>query len=1143
VADRDKLRAVKTFPSLVKYLRDELDWPIDTNDFDSLTFDYEPEELGIDPKNAAKIEEIKQLRPLVTNQPWGIFFIKFEPKQLPIVALRRILSQLVIKKRVSSQKADRPSWNLNDLLLISNYGQGEERQITFAQFTQAQEMMDLPILRVLGWDDADTALHIDHVHKVLSDNLHWPKNEDNDTMWREQWSSAFTLRHREVIDTSKDLAKRLAGLAIRIRNRAKLVISIETERGTLRKLHKAFQTALIHDLNENDFADMYAQTIAYGLLTARVSRPAGIIADNLADMVPITNPFLKEMLGMFLTAGGRKGKFDFDELGIGEVINLLNSPDTHMEDILRDFGNRTQKEDPVIHFYELFLKEYDPVKKVKRGVFYTPQPIVSYIVRSVDELLRTEFGLEDGLADTATWGEMLMKHSDLKLPIVIPRDPNEDDSKDILLSPDQPFVQILDPAVGTATFLVEVIDIIYKTMKDKWLKSGHMELEIQSLWNAYVPEHLLPRLFGYELMMAPYAVAHMRIGLKLYETGYRFGSNERARIYLTNALEPASSLANVNAAGLFDILAHEAQEVNEIKRKQRFTAIIGNPPYAGHSLNNHIAWIVNQIHDYKRGIAELAKPAQAKWLQDDYVKFIRFAETAIESSTLGILGYITNHSYLDNPTFRGMRQHLLMIFDEIFILDLHGNMKKREVAPDGSPDQNVFEIQQGVCIALAVRKKLDANKKVAFSELVGTREWKCDALGANNMAKQERQQLAARPTLFLLRPSDASLRREYDTFMPLPNAMAVNGDPAPGIVTTHDDFAISWSKDEVVTKVNKLLSAKDEEEARKLFRLCSQSQWNYSRARMELPRSNWQNDIGVILYRPFDPRWTVFNHHVAVHCRMRASRHFFGKTNLGLCVGKAGQVVGAGEWNLVSCTRHPVDFNYFYRGGACNFPLYLMPPSDGLALDKTQNINFADTFIKAFAIPSQAEARVQITNIDFEAKDLFSFIYSVLHSPGYRSRYAEFLKIDFPRIPLPSSLDLFQDLVPLGGKLVAMHLMESPELNQFITTYSGPKNPEVERIGWSDNAVWLDATATKKGQPPKPGTIGFRGVPEEVWNFHIGGYQVCEKWLKDRKGRELSKDDIEHYQKIVVALSETIRLMGEIDKVIDKHGGWPGAFK
>jgi hypothetical protein len=524
------LHSIKTFKQLVNYLRDELDWPIEAENFDDLTFDYAPEELGLDAETAVKIKEIKQLRPLTSKQPWGIFFVNFAPKQLPVVALRRILSTLVIKKRQSSNQPHLAAWRLHDLLFISSYGETEHRDITFAHFAEEHGTGDLPTLRLLGWDDEDTKLKLDFVERELKDKLRWPEDEGDVAAWRAKWSTAFRLRPREVIKTSQQLAIQLADLARGIRKRANNVLAVESDKGPLRKMYAAFKEALIHDLSTDDFADMYAQTISYGLLTARFSHPAGLVADNLADMVPVTNPFLKDMLETFLTIGGRKGKIDFDELGINDVVQLLR--DANMEAVLRDFGDRNPQEDPVIHFYQDFLQEYDAKKRMQRGVFYTPRPVVSYIVRSVHELLQTEFGLEDGLASTVTWGEMAAKHTGLTIPAGT--------------KPSDPFVCILDPATGTGTFLVEAIDIIHKMMEARWKKQGHMALEFQNLWNEYVPKHLLPRLYGFELLMAPYAIAHMKIGLKLYETGYRFSSDERARIYLTNMSRPCIHRSNAS---------------------------------------------------------------------------------------------------------------------------------------------------------------------------------------------------------------------------------------------------------------------------------------------------------------------------------------------------------------------------------------------------------------------------------------------------------------------------------------------------------------------------------------------------------------------------------------------------------------------
>ena len=568
---RKRLARIRRFDQLVAYLRDELGWPIDSDDFEELTFEYTPEELGIDAMNAAKVQEIKRLRPLVPGQPWGIFFVKFEPKRLPVVALRRILGQVALKKRASANKSERRAWAADDLLFVSNYGEGETRRIAFAHFSKPRDGHDLPTLKVLGWDNLDTPLHLDAVARELTDHLTWPDDEDDADGWRERWRAAFTLRHREVITTSKALSERLAELARALRDRIRAALVIETDAGPLTTLMKAFRTALVHDLVETGFADMYAQTIAYGLLSARITDPERRRADNLAAHMR-TNPFLKELMETFLRAGGRRvmsdgAGVDFDELGVSEVVDLLDQ--ANMEAVVRDFGDRNPREDPVIHFYEHFLAAYDKQQKVSRGVFYTPRPVVSYIVRSVDELLRTEFGLEDGLADTTTWGEMAKRHGDLKIPEGTP--------------PAQAFVQILDPATGTGTFLVEVIDLIHGTMVEKWTAEGQGERKIQALWSEYVPKHLLSRLHGYELLMAPYAIAHLKIGLKLYETGYRFESDERARVYLTNALEPAGE--EQLTLDFLLALAQEAKAVNEIKRKQRFTVVIGNPPYSGLSSN------------------------------------------------------------------------------------------------------------------------------------------------------------------------------------------------------------------------------------------------------------------------------------------------------------------------------------------------------------------------------------------------------------------------------------------------------------------------------------------------------------------------------------------------------------------------------
>jgi hypothetical protein len=509
----EKLRHIQTIPALVKYLDEELGWPVGVDDWEDAVFDWQPEELNLKAEHQVAIKSIKQLRPLVTGQPWGIFFVDFDKGQLPIVVLRRVLNGLVIKRRVKGN--GHQTWLARDLLFVSSFGETSSREIALAHFTDESDVGDLPTLRVLGWDEADTALELGYTARTLKEKLRWPAHSTTKAeqeAWRAQWAGAFSLKYRQVINDSKTLARVLAGLAKSIRSRVNAVLALENDKGHLRQLHKAFKDNLIADLSDDGFADMFAQTITYGLFTARASRTSGaLVADNLADMVPSTNPFLKELLADFLSAAGRdrqkKKRVDFDELGINEVVTTLR--DVPMDAVLRAFNKDKPGDDPVIHFYEDFLKAYDKKMRAMRGVFYTPGPVVHFIVRSVDEILKTEFGIEDGLASTITWGEMIKLKPELSLPK--------------FCTADTPFIQILDPATGTGTFIVEVITQVHAHMLAKWRKQGLVtKTQWQPLWQDYVKHHLLPRLYAFELMMAPYAIAHMKIGLKLAETGYTF---------------------------------------------------------------------------------------------------------------------------------------------------------------------------------------------------------------------------------------------------------------------------------------------------------------------------------------------------------------------------------------------------------------------------------------------------------------------------------------------------------------------------------------------------------------------------------------------------------------------------------------------
>ena len=1151
---RQRLAHIRRIDQLVAYLRDELGWPIDSDDFEELTFEYTPDELGIDAKNAAKIQEIKRLRSIVPSQPWGIFFVKFEPKRLPVMALRRILRQVALKKRPSANVPERQAWAEDDLLFVSNYGEGEERRIAFAHFSKTRDGQ-IPTLKVLGWDNLDTALHLDAVARELTDHLTWPDDVDDPDAWRELWRGAFTLGHHEAIKTSSQLSERLAELARGIHDRIRTALDIESESGALTKLMKAFQTTLVHDLDEASFADMYAQTIAYGLLSARITDPAQRTADDLASHMQ-TNPFLRELMETFLRAGGRQASapgIDFDELGISEVVELLD--EANMEAVVRDFGDRNPREDPVIHFYEHFLAAYDFGKKVEAGVFYTPRPVVSYIVRSVDELLRSEFGLTDGLADTTTWGEMARRQQDLEVPDATP--------------PDQAFVQILDPATGTGTFLVEVIDLIHHTMVEKWKAEGHGKTKIQAFWNDYVPKHLLPRLHGYELLMAPYAIAHLKIGLKLYETGYRFEEDERARVYLTNALEPPGD--GQLTLDVLPALAHEAEAVNEIKRWRRFTVVIGNPPYRGEAGRGG-DWIAALMRgreiqtgqdtlSYFEVDGEPLKERNPKWVNDLYVRFTRLSHWLLEQSGRGVHGFITNHGYIDNPTFRGMRWALLASFDKLLLLDLHGNLDRKEVPPDGRRDENVFDIKQGVAVGLFAKTRgvhKASSALVCHADCWGERADKYGWLLDHGAVHSEWTDVDSRGEFYLFKTFGGAETEEYEEWSSISDLFPVN---SVGIVTARDALTVQWSVGDVWDVVCDVAGS-DTEEVRGKYQLGKDVRdWRVEWAQEDLRQAGpARQDIVPILYRPFDTRFTYYtgeSRGFLCYPRAEVMGHMLAGENVGLIFMR--QVAMGDRYTHFGASRHPVEGRAFYSNkGIMSFgPLYLYPEG-GTADDvlfsrwpkgkdgRTPNLDsgFAERMAAATELRFVSDGRGDLRKT-CGPEDLFAYVYAVFHSPDYRSRYEAQLKLDFPRVPLPGSVDLFKELAEAGHGLLALHLLESPEPGKPIATYTGPREPEVGRVGWSDGTVWLDAgkTSAREGhRATKPGTMGFRGVPEEVWDLQIGGYQVCHKWLKDRKGRTLSAEDIAHYQRIVVALNETIHTMAGIDEVIEAHGGWPDAF-
>lgn len=930
--------------------------------------------------------------------------------------------------------------------------------------------------------------------------------KDGKVRWNEaaasevaQLLAQFIQADLPIKATPHDLATRMAGLGRLIRDLINETFKAEGARGELHSQLKAFRDVLMGDtLTEAQFADMYAQTLCYGLFAARCTLPAGsgFTRQSAAHQLPKTNPFLRKLFGQI--AGP-----DLDDRiawAVDQLAQLLARAD--MAAILEVFGRATRQEDPVVHFYETFLAAYDPAMREARGVYYTPEPVVGYIVRSVDALLKKHFAMPEGLAHAG------------KTTIKVPPPPDlAKKGKPGFIEQETHRLQILDPATGTGTFLHAVIQQIRQHF-----------IGNEGVWPGYVAEHLLPRLFGFELLMAPYAVAHMKLGLTLEATGYDFASDQRLGVYLTNSLEEAHDFDNLPLFTQW--LADESLAASEVKRQAPVMVVLGNPPYSGHSQNKG-GWIEALMAEYKQSPA-LKKPAQAKWLSDDYVKFIRFSQWRIEQTGYGILAFVTNHSYLDNPTFMDMRHSLMRTFDDIYLFDLHGNSKKKETAPDGSPDDNVFDIQQGVAIAIMVRKQPSESvpsrlANVYRADLYGNRKEKYDALDSIDVQSTRWQALAPQAPAWLFVGQDAELLQEYERGWSVRDIFSPNGDPAPGIVTTHDEFAISWSRDESIKKVESLLATASEEEARDLFRLCSQNQWKYHRAKQELADGQWQEKVIPILYRPFDIRWTVYDKNVAVHLRSRASANMLNE-NLALCTTRSIEISRGWEHCLVSrnlIQHHTVsikEVNYL-------FPLYIYPTRSEDLLDEPapeRRPNLSEDFMTAL---KAAQGRA------ISPEDTLAYLYAVLYTPGYRTRYADFLRRDFPRVPLTSNTRLFGRLVELGHELIGLHTLQT--VPPRITGYPIAGTGEVVKVRFGIEAgaeagkVWINDAQY------------FDAVPQAVWDMHIGGYRVAEKWLKDRRGRLLTYDDITHYQNVVAALARTLAIQTELDDAVDAAGGWP----
>ncbi len=890
------------------------------------------------------------------------------------------------------------------------------------------------------------------------------------------------------ITSAPRLAKLMAGKARLLANIIETAMNDESrsyENDNLQGQYKAFKDVLIHDLKKGDFADIYAQTIAYGMFAARLhdDTPEDFSREEAARLIPKTNPFLRQI---FNNLAGN----DLDERitwVVDDLVTVFQATD--LRKLMESYSKDKRHHDPMIHFYEDFLSEYNPKLRKSKGVWYTPQPVVGFIVRAVDEILQREFGLSGGLAD----------YSMIEREVAVEQSKDKN-AVDGMKHEKRKFhrVQILDPATGTGTFLAEVVNQIYDRYRDN-----------QGIWQQYVEQHLLPRLNGFEILMASYAVAHIKLDMLLGETGYQHKTDKRLHIYLTNSLEKSNNEPRTLFA---QWLSREATEANVIKRDCPVMVMIGNPPYSISSQNNG-KWITNLIADYKKDLNE--KNIQP--LSDDYIKFIRLGQEYVEKNGEGVIAYISNNSFIDGIIHRQMRKSLLDSFSHIYILNLHGSSKRKEVAPDGSKDENVFDIQPGVSINIFVKRKDEKELcKVHYYELFGSRQFKYEQLNSLSISNTLWEELKPEKPQYFFVPKDFTLQEEYEKGFKIDKLFVKYNN---GIETGKDEFFYGFEKDTYTSFLKGCFN--DKEICCKRFEFKDTNDFRLLSSFMNAVFDD--KNIKEVNYRPLDKRYCYYDYTMQRRPAYSIMKNLF-KENIGLTVSRQGQAIGGDNWNGVFCGKYITDKNIYRRGGGIVFPLYIYKENMGQE-ERIVNFNI-ELYNRIAESINYAYCTDDNLYVDLGAGfdgvlyplDLFDYIYAVLHSPSYRERYKEFLKIDFPRIPYPTDREKFLDLVEKGEKLRQLHLMEDLPTKTGVT-FPVAGSLQVDCYRWQDNRVYINAEQY------------FDGVPESAWNFFIGGYQPAQKWLKDRKGMTLSFEDVKHYGNIIYVLQQTEQLMKEIDLI------------
>lgn len=973
------------------------------------------------------------------------------------------------------------------------------------------------------------------------------------------------LSHKpKQINSAKEFANALAERTKLLKN--SLLEMEGNER--VKALYDIFKNTIYSKIDYADFCDNFAQTLTYSLFLAKLNASGEKIdLYNLTKFIPKSFPLIRAMSKFLqdLKEVDDKNLKTIDWLLI-EIVNINNNIDEKLiiEELNKFSLDKNLKlimnKDPYMHFYETFLSYYNPELREKRGVYYTPQSVVDFIINSIDLILKKDFNKVKGFGDAL----------------------NQKDS-----------ITLLDFATGTGTFL---LDSFRKALSYYDKNSAK-----------YKPEELINKFYGFEFMIAPYTIAHLKLSQTLKEEfNYTLDDNERLNIFLTNTLETINIKEEKEKFSILVDLIKETELAQETKDKN-ILIITGNPPYSGASANKGI--FEEEIRsEYKDSLekeplaiirnGKIEKEKNPKWLLDDYVKFIRFAEMKLNKQKEGgIFGFISNNSFLDNPTFRGMRYSLLKSFDKIYILDLHGNVRKKEISPDGSKDENVFDIMQGVSINIFVRysnsslrersrsnpNKIDCHAskearndniysnsdnsnlaKVYHYDLFGKREDKYKFLFDNNLDNIEWKELKFEAPFFLFIPQNEIIKSEYDRGISVKDMFRISG---VGITAGRDDFCLSKndninSLNELKDNIKKFMEL-EIEDARKEFNLGNDTRdWKIKYAQDELKRTNnLEKNYMIINYRPFDFRWTYYTgKSKGFHCmpRREIMQHFMQdeitrgfnplhanrnetqgakatllseNSNIALNVARQSKIVGS--WQYCFITNGLVDLSFMgggNTGAGYIFPLYIYDTENVRKILREENEEVGGMFedIKHF------ENKVRIENFtpkfrkfinekygEIKPEEILGYIYAILFHKEYRKKYFDFLKIDFPKIPFVESKDYFLKFAKLGEELYNLHLGNlkiQKEVGEPMFKDNKNKNEKIVKAIYNENEKDLFVNES----------LYFKNVDKEVWEYKIGGYQVLDKYLKSHKNENI---DYEHFENVIKILARSIEIEAEISKL------------